>query len=76
MLGIDHAFLMRAGNKHQWPVELIHIVEKNRNIHRPLGGHHVIVHPSAVILMPLPHIAFKSHLAVDFELMHVKLLAQ
>ena len=27
-------------------------------------------------MVPLPHIAFKSHLAVDLELVHVELFAQ
>ena len=76
MLGIDHAFFMAAWNEHQGAVEFIHIVQKNGYVHGPFGGHHVIVEPSAVVLVPLPYIAFKSHLAVDLELVHVQLLAK
>ena len=76
MLGIDHAFFVAAGDEHQGAIEFIDIVQKDSHVHRALGGHHVVIEPSAVILVPLPHIAFKSHLAVDFELVHVELFAK
>ena len=76
MFGVDHAFFVAARNEHQGAIEFIHIVQKNRHVHGTLGGHHVVIEPSAIVLVPLPHITFKSHLAVDLELVHVKLLAK
>ena len=76
MLGRDHAALVAAGNEHQRAVVLVHVVQKNRHIHGPLSGHHVVVQPGAVVLVPLPDVALKRHLAVDLELVHVELLAQ
>ena len=76
MLGIDHAFFVASGDEHQRAIEFIDIVQKDSHVHRALGGHHVVVEPSAVILVPLPHITFKRHLAVDFELVHVEFFAK
>ena len=68
VLGIDHAFFVAAGDEHQGAIEFIHIVQKYGHVHCALGGHHVVIEPGAVVLVPLPHITFKRHLAVDFEL--------
>ena len=76
MPGVDHALFVATRNEHQRAVELVHLVEKNRDIHRALSWHEVVVFPCAVVLMPLPHIALKRHLAVDFELVHVELFAE
>ena len=76
VLGLDDAFFMTAGDEHQGTIEGVHIIQENRNIHGTLGWHHVVVQPGAVILMPLPDVAFKRHLAVDLELMHVKLFTE
>ena len=76
VLGIDHAFFVAARNEHQRAVVFVHVVQKDGHVHRALGGHHVVVEPGAVVLVPLPHIAFKGHLAVDLELVHVELFAK
>ena len=76
MLGRDDTALVAAGDEHQGAVVFVHIVQKNRHVHGALGGHHVVVQPSAVVLVPLPDVAFKSHLAVDLELVHVQLFTQ
>ena len=75
VLGTYHTTFVAAGNEHQWPVESVHIVEKDGHVHCTLGGHQVIVAPSAVILVPLSDVTFKSHLAVDLELVHIERLA-
>ena len=76
MLGVDHAFFVAAGDEHQGAVEFIDVVQKDSYVHRALSGHHVVVEPSAIVLVPLPHITFKRHLAVDFELVHVEFFAK
>ena len=76
VLGVDHPQLMAARDEHQRSVELIDLVKKDGDIHRARLGHLVVVLPGAVILVPLPDITVEGHLAVDLELVHVKLFAQ
>ena len=76
MLGIHHPFLVTTRDEHQGAIKGIHIIQKDRHVHRALSRHQIIIEPRAVILMPLPHIALKRHLAVDFELVHVKLFTK
>ena len=76
MLGIYHALFVAAGDEHQGAVVLGHVVQKNGHVHRALGRHQVVIEPGAVVLVPLPNVALKSHLAVDLELVHVERLAQ
>jgi hypothetical protein len=73
---VDHAALVAAGDEHERPVELVHVVEEDRDVHRPLGRHHVVVHPGPVVLVPLPHVALEGHLAVDLVLVHVDVFAE
>ena len=76
MLGVDHALFVAAGDEHQGAVVLGDVVQKNGHVHRTLGRHQVVIQPRAVILVPLPDVALKGHLAVDLELVHVQRLAQ
>ena len=71
MRGLNHTQLVTAGDEHQRAVEFVDLVQKYRHVHRARFGHLVIIHPRAVILMPLPHIAIEGHFAVDLELVHV-----
>ena len=73
---VDDAFLVAARNEHQRSVECIHVVEKNRDVHCALGGHQIVVAPGAVVLVPLPDVAFERRLAVDLELVHVDRFAE
>jgi hypothetical protein len=50
--------------------------EEDRDVHRARLGHQVVVHPGAVVLVPLPDVAVEGGLAVDLELVHVQLLAE
>ena len=67
---------MTAGDEHQRAVELVHLVQEDRHVHRPRLGHLVVVEPGAEVLVPLPHVAVEGHLAVDLELVHVDRLAE
>src|SRR5437016_12164328 len=67
---------MAAGNEHQRPIELVDLVEENRDVHRASLGHQIVVLPGAVVLVPLPDVAVESHFAVDLELVHVQLFAE
>src|SRR3977135_3723257 len=69
--GVDHAQLVAARDEHERAIELVDVVQKNRDVHRPRLRHVVVVLPSTEILMPLPDVAVEGHLAVDLELMHV-----
>ena len=76
MLGFNHAFFVTAGDEHQRAVVLGHIIQKYRDVHCAFGRHMVIVQPGTVVLVPLPDVTLKGHLAVDFELVHVQLLTE
>ena len=67
---------MAAGDEHQRAVELVHLVEEDRDVHRPRLGHLVVGAPGAVVLVPLPDVAVERRLAVDLELVHVDVLAE
>src|SRR2546427_779833 len=73
---VEHAELVAAGDEHQRAVELVHLVQEDRHVHRPRLGHLVVVEPRAEVLVPLPHVAVEGHLAVDLELVHVDRLAE
>ena len=74
--GVEHALLVAAGDEHQRAVELVHLVEEDRDVHRARLGHLVVVHPGAVVLVPLPDVAVEGLLAVDLELVHVDVFAE
>ena len=76
VFGIHHALFVAAGNEHQRAIEFVHIVQKNGDVHGALCGHHVVIEPSAVVLVPLPYVTLKGHLAIDLELVHVQLFAE
>jgi hypothetical protein len=50
--------------------------QKHRNVHRPRLRHAVVARPGAVVLVPLPHVAFEGCFGVDLELMNVDILAE
>src|SRR6266480_1671083 len=72
----DHSQLVAAGNEHQRSVELVDLVEEDRDVHRASLGHQIVVLPGAVVLVPLPDVAVESHLAVNLELVHIQLFAE
>jgi hypothetical protein len=41
------------------------------HVHGARFRHEVVVHPGAVVLVPLPDVAVEGHLSVDLELVHV-----
>src|SRR5262249_22593612 len=73
---IEHPALVATRDEHQRPVELVHLVEKDRDVHGAGFWHPVVVLPGAEVLMPLPHVAIERHLPVDLELVHVNVLAE
>src|SRR5439155_25296023 len=76
MLRLQHAELMAAGNEHQRAIELVHLVEEDRDVHRSGLGHLVVGVPGAVVLVPLPDVSVERLLAVDLELVHVHVFAE
>ena len=67
----DESTLVASRNKHQRAIVLVDIIQKDRNIHCLRLWHHVVIDPSAIVLMPLPNITFKCHFHINFELVHV-----
>ena len=67
---------MTPRDQHQRAVDRHHLVHEHRDVHRPRLGHAVIARPGAVILMPLPDIAFEGRFGVDLVLVHVELFAK
>ena len=67
----NHALLVAARNEHERPVELVHLIQEDRDVHRARLGHEVVARPGTVVLVPLPHVAVEGLLAVDLELVHV-----
>ncbi len=76
MAGGEHAVLVALGDEHQGPVDRHHLVEEDRDVHRPRLGHAVVARPGAVVLVPLPELAVERRLGVDLELVHVDRLAE
>src|SRR5262247_2496521 len=76
VLGIEHAERMATWDKHQWAVELVDLVEKDRHIHGARLGHEVVILPGAIVLVPLPEVTLEGHLAIDLELVHVHRLTK
>jgi hypothetical protein len=71
VLGVEHTEGVAAGNEHQRAVELVDVVEEDRDVHGAGLGHLVVRPPRAVVLVPLPDVAVERGLAVDLELVHV-----
>src|SRR3546814_19175345 len=65
------ALLVASRNEHQGAVELRHVLEEKRDVHRPRLRHQIVARPGAVVLMPLPDVAVEGRLGVDLVLMHV-----
>ena len=63
-------------NEHKRPVERQDLVQEHRDVHRARLRHAVVARPGAVILMPLPHVAFESGLGIELELVDVDVLAE
>src|SRR5215472_8785866 len=76
MTGGEHALAVASRSLHQRAVDRHHFVEKHRDIHRPRFRHAVIARPGAVVLVPLPDVAFERSLGVDLELMDIDVLAE
>ena len=76
VLRVERALLVAARDEHQRAVELVHLVEEDRDVHGARLGHVVVVHPGAVVLVPLPDVAVEGGLAVDLELVHVDVFAE
>src|SRR3546814_1546040 len=51
------ALLVASRNEHQGAVELRHVLEEKRDVHRPRLRHQIVARPGAVVLMPLPDVA-------------------
>ena len=73
MSSLEHSTLLASRKKHYGAIELVDIIQKNRNVHCPWFGHHVVIDPGATVLMPLPNITSKCHFSINFELVHVEL---
>src|SRR6185436_5875950 len=76
MAGCENALPMTLWNQEQRPVDWHHFVEEYSNVHCARLGHAVVARPGAVILMPLPDVAFEGGLGVELELMDVNVLAE
>ena len=74
--GVEHIRPVALPNEKQRPVDRHHRIEKHGDIHCPRLGHAVVTRPSALILMPLPHIAFGRRLGLELELMNVDIFAE
>src|ERR1700687_5200303 len=74
--GLEVAGGLALRHQHQWTVDRHHLVEEDRDVHRPRLGHAVVAFPGAVILVPLPDIAGEGRFGVDLVLVHVDLLAE
>ena len=76
VIGAEIARFVRARDDHQRPVARRDVVEEHGDVHRARLGHVVVVDPGAVVLMPLPLLAFERGLGVDLELVHVDVAAE
>ena len=76
MAGVEHTLLVAAWDEHQRAIEFVDVVEKDRDVHGARFGHLVVVEPGTVVLVPLPDVAVKRHLAVDLELVHVDVFVE
>jgi hypothetical protein len=74
--GVEHIRPVALPNEKQRPVDRHHRIEKHGDIHFPRLGHAVVTRPSALILMPLPHIAFGGRLGLELELMNIDIFAE
>ena len=74
--GGERAVLVAFGNHHQRAVDRQHLVQEDRDVHCPRLRHAVVARPGAVILVPLPHVAFERRLGVDLELVDVDAFAE
>src|SRR3546814_15212401 len=57
MTRLERAFPVTPRDEHQSAVELGHVLEEKRNVHRTRRRHQIVARPGAVILMPLPDVA-------------------
>src|SRR3546814_17694217 len=71
MTRLERAFPVTPRDEHQSAVELGHVLEEKRNVHRTRRRHQIVARPGAVILMPLPDVAVEGRLRVDLVLVHV-----
>ena len=76
MAGGERAAFMALRNEHQRAVDRQHLVEEDRDIHRARLRHAIVARPGAVVLVPLPDLAFECGLGVELELMDVDVLAE
>ena len=76
MAGGEHALLVAFRNEQQRAVDRHHLVEKHRDVHGARVRHAVVALPGAVVLVPLPDVAFEGGLGVELELMDVDVLAE
>ena len=60
----------------QRAVDRHHLVEEHGDVHGPRLRHAVVARPGAVVLMPLPDVAFEGRLGIELELMDVNILAE
>lgn len=75
-LEVDSAELVRPGDEQKRSVEIIDGVEKDDGTEDVRRGHRILLQPIKIVLMPLPLVAIKTELGVDFELMHIDLAAE
>src|SRR3954470_1560305 len=76
MTGGESAVLVALRNQHQRAVDRQHLVEEDRDVHRARLRHAVVARPGAVVLVPLPDVAFERRLGVDLELVNIDAFAE
>src|SRR5690606_35340684 len=68
--------LVAFWNDHQRAVDRHYIIQEYGDVHCAWFGHAIIFMPSWKILMPLPDFTGECRLGINFELMHIHLLAK
>ena len=77
MSNLEDSMLVASQNKLQMAIILVGIIQKNRTIHCLLFRHHVVIDPSAIVLMTLLNINLECHFTINFELVqHVEILTK
>ena len=77
MSNLEDSMLVAARNKLHRAIILVGIIQKNRNIHCLWFRHHVVIDPSAIVLMTLLNITFECHFPINFKpAQHVELFTK
>ena len=77
MSNLEDSMLVASRNKLHRAIILVGIIQKNRNIHCLWFRHHVVIDPSAIVLMTLLNITFEYFFPINFKLaQHVELFTK